>query len=49
MQVKMSEIIDLEKVYEKIGKQTISIKTAYKISKFFNAAINPPRIISKYH
>ena len=37
MQVKMSEIIDLENVYEKIGKQTISIKTAYKISKFFNA------------
>ena len=35
MKVKISEIVKLKMVYEKINQQTVSIKTAYKICKFF--------------
>ena len=37
MQVKISKILDLKAIYEKIKSKNLPIKTAYKFSKIFNA------------
>lgn len=46
MKIKMSNIVNLQDVYDKIKTQSLPITTTYKISKLFNAIKNEQEFYS---